>query len=369
MEHYGYATFWDLEEVDGLTVVDFSPARGLGDPEVECPRLAASYLVDQNPTPLSDTRRVAMLAVIVITGIVVALWSAWALAVGLFALVALLPYPQPRLVAADVDGMWEAFGNDPRISEVRALVIGPWFREFEEGPEATIERLAALSSRMPSLRAIFFGDITSEECEVSWIQQGSMTRLLDAFPGLESLTVRGGNGLRFEGLRHGGLRKLVVQSGGLSRETVADLADAKLESLEHLELWLGIPDYGGDAEVDDLRPLWQPRTFPRLDVLGLRDAERADEIAEALATDVGAIGRLRVLDLSLGTLGDRGAAALYNSPELTALERLDLHHHYISPDWVERLRALPLDVELSFPQVADGESEDGEEIRYVAVAE
>ena len=77
--------------------------------------------------------------------------------------------------------------------------------------------------------------------------------------------------------------------------------------------------------------------------------------------------RISVLDLSMGTLGDAGAALLAASPAVAKLKKLDIHHHYVSEDNVARLRALGIEVNDDDREEPD--SWDGEEHRYVAVSE
>lgn len=357
-----------LTEFEGLEVVNYDPTAGLGDPATTCPRLYTVW-VDQTaePVPWTMARKLAMVAVLFVTAIGVVAWSGWAVLVGLAALAALVPGPPSADIVVDHDGFWAAFAAEPQLHEVRAIVVGPWFWEVEMDPTEFIAKLVSLADRLPNLRAIFFGDVVSEECEISWLTQGNLTPLLSAYPGLEVLVARGGEGLRFEGLAHQKLRKLVVQAGALTTQTIQDLAAASLPALEHLELWLGDPTYGFDATVDELRPLWDPRTFPKLHTLALRNAHIADGIAEALATDHAAVQRLDRLDLSLGTLSDLGAQALFNSPAILELETLDAHHHYLSDDWIAKLSSLPIAVDLGDPQgYVDPDDEDE---RYVAVGE
>ncbi|HMA37220.1 MAG TPA: STM4015 family protein [Chloroflexia bacterium] len=263
----------------------------------------------------------------------------------------------------------DAFLADPASRQVPALVVGPWW-DLDEGTAGTVElvvsALVAAQARLPSLTALFLGDVVSEENEISWIEQGDLSPLLTAYPQLKQLCVRGGNGLHFGPVQHAQLTTLIVQAGGLSPEVVQDVVGADLPALEHLELWLGTPDYGGDATVADLQPLLAGSRFPRLRYLGLRDSEIADEIATALA-GAPILERLQVLDLSLGTLGDLGAEALLASPAIRRLTRLDLHHHYCSEAMMARLQALPIAVDTSDRQaVEDG---DDESARFVAVGE
>jgi hypothetical protein len=258
--------------------------------------------------------------------------------------------------------------DQPNVSALEGLVVGAWGEMFEQNGEAArvVEALVAARDRLPNLRAIFFGDVISEECEISWMQNTDMGPLLAAYPQLEQFGVRGTNGLSFGALQHPNMQSLIIQSGGLDAGIVQAVAAADLPALEHLELWLGTPSYGGNATIDDLAPILAGGRFPRLRYLGLRNSEIADEIATAVAS-APVLEQIRVLDLSLGTLGDDGAEALLASPAVARLEKLDLHHHYCSPEVVTRLAALPLEVDISELQEPD---RYGDEIhRYVAVGE
>ncbi len=269
----------------------------------------------------------------------------------------------------DDDGAWfdkfDAFLSSPAAAETTALAVGMW-GEGGEASTAVVEAIVAARDRLPRLQAIFLGDIVMEEQEMSWIEQSDVSPLFDAFPNLEHLCVRGGNGLSLGSLRHARLRSLVIQTGGLGRTVVAEVAAGQLPNLEHLELWLGDPNYGGDATVADLAPILAGGLFPKLRYLGLRDSAIADEVAAAVAS-APVLGQITVLDLSLGVLTDTGAAALLASPALAKLEFLDLHHHFISDGALAPIKALGIRVDVSDRQPDD---RDGDELyRYVAVSE
>ncbi|GAB2961092.1 STM4015 family protein [Micromonospora polyrhachis] len=267
--------------------------------------------------------------------------------------------------------VFESFLGTVDPATVTALVIGSW--GYAASNTAPIEQLCAAASRLTGLRALFLGDITSEDCEISWIRQGDITPLLAAYPDLEVLWVRGADPqqadepgvLRLDPVRHTALRELVIESGGLPGSVVRGVGECDLPALEVLELWLGTDDYGGDATVDDLAPILAGNRLPELRYLGLRDAEIADEVAAALAA-APVVAQLDIINLSLGTLSDEGAAALLAGQPLTHLRRLDLHHHYLGEEMVEQLSAAlsGVEVDLSDPQEPD---EDGD--RYVAVSE
>ncbi|SCL26285.1 STM4015 family protein [Micromonospora inyonensis] len=249
---------------------------------------------------------------------------------------------------------------------VESLVVGAWgYAAFNHAP---IAQLCAAAPRLPAVRALFLGDMTSEECEVSWMRVGDVSPLLTAYPELETLRVRGGTEFTFSPVRHERLRELAVETGGLSQAFTRAVLDSELPALTDLELWLGTPDYGGDTEVADLAPLLAGDRFPKLRRLALRNAEIADDLAEALSTAT-VVARLERLDLSLGTLGERGAAALLAGQSLTHLAELDLEHHYLPEEVADALvAALPgVRVDVSDPQEDD--DYDGASYRYVAVGE
>lgn len=276
----------------------------------------------------------------------------------------------------DDEGVWtdrlSAFLSDPKVSEVTGLIVGNW-GEVASGEDTitdVVEALTAAREQLPKLTALFLGDITYEESEISWIIQGDISPLLSAYPELEHLRVRSGNELRLGTLRHDHLKSLTIESGGLPVNVLREVLSAHLPALEHLELWLGTDRYGWDGSLDDLKPLFEGTLFPKLRYLGLRDSEIADQIAVAIA-DAPIIQQLDTLDLSLGTLSDEGATALLNSKHVPHLAKLDLHHHYLSEEMMSRLTSIRsertgdlLDVDVSDRQQARNMDE-----RYVAAGE
>src|SRR5262249_41661166 len=159
-----------------------------------------------------------------------------------------------------------------------------------------IGRLVDAAPTLASLTAVFVGEMTAEECEISWIKQTDITPLLEAYPALATLRVRGADGLALKPVRHAGLRHLAFESGGLPASVVQSVGECDLPGLEHLELWLGTDNYGGDATVADLAAILSGIRLPALRHLGLRDCELADEVAAALA-GAPVVAQLATLDL------------------------------------------------------------------------
>lgn len=350
----------------------------------------------------------------------------------------------------------ETFANDPKVGEVRALVIGAWSFDGGDSTEV-VEALIAQKDKLAGLEALMLGDITYEENEISWIEQTDLGPLLAAYPNLVHFQCRGGTSLRLSKLKSDKLKTLIVESGGLATDVIRDVIKAELPNLEHLELWLGSPDYGFTAGIHDLRPVLSGKNWPKLRHLGLRDSVLANDIAKALGvakqadvSDVQIEGKtfvltgtlhqmkrddaeaelakrgaviggsvskktdylvagekagskmekakslgvpvlteadlmtllggntadvadvsgsvldtLKVLDLSMGTLDDEGAKALLENPKIKNLDKLDLHYHWISDELMEKLKELPIEVDVADQQDLDDDPED----RYVAVAE
>ncbi|MFJ8043074.1 STM4015 family protein [Kitasatospora sp. NPDC096147] len=286
--------------------------------------------------------------------------------------------PEPESVAwrvqveyeggEDFAAVWARFTGAVDTTRVRALVVGPWWEDEYELVTPVVTALTADAARFPQLRAIFLGEVTFEECEISWLQMDDVTPLLTAFPSLEELVVRGaaedwdGNGgLGLSPVRHERLRALRFESGGLPGEVVRAVLASELPALERLELWLGTSDYGASTTDEDLAPLLSGALFPALRHLGLENDQRQDRIAELVAAAPLA-ARLDGLSLALGTLSDRGAEALLG---LTHLSRLDLRHHFLTEEMQQRLRAALPGVELDLSEAGDPE----DKWRYVANGE
>ncbi|MFD5746588.1 STM4015 family protein [Streptomyces sp. NPDC127033] len=320
-----------LRELYGLPVFDFPGADGTER------RAAGAHGAEELPDPAS---------------------VAWRVSVGSY----------------EAEESWEEafarFTTTVDTTGVRALVVGSWSDAFESGSEPIVAALVAARDRLPGLRALFVGDMTSQDCEISWINQSRISPLLEAFPGLEEFGARGGTGLEFSAVRHERLRSLTVETGGLDADVVRGIGASDLPALERLDLWLGSDGYGANADVSDLAPVLAGSRLPRLRHLALRNSVIQDEIAVALA-GAPVVAGLESLDLSMGTFGDEGAEALLGGQPLTHLKKLDVHHHFLSEAMQARLAATlgaaGVEVDLSGAEVPD--SWGDQEHRYVAVAE
>ncbi|MFD6532034.1 STM4015 family protein [Streptomyces sp. NPDC060184] len=278
----------------------------------------------------------------------------------------------------DFPVLWRHFMDTVDTSRVRALVIGPWWEDEYTPLTRVVELLSADAARLPSLRGLFLADVESEECEVSWLQLCDITPVLEAYPLLEELVVRGGGTtgetedgetLRLRPVRHTSLTSLRFESGGLPGDVVRAVGACELPALRSLELWLGSDWYGGDATVEDLAPLLSGGGLPALRHLGLQNSVVQDEIAAAVAS-APVVAQLDSLSLAMGTLSDTGGEALLAGQPLSHLSRLDLRHHYLGEEMLRRI------VSACAPAVVDAEPGDASDFdpdeddeRYVAVSE
>jgi hypothetical protein len=252
----------------------------------------------------------------------------------------------------------------PGSSRLQALIIGAWSKVGEGDPSGhLVAELVKAAPRLPELRALFFGEMTYEECEISWINQADLSPLLSAFPKLEELRIRGGNGLSFSKTRHPGIKKLAVETGGLPSSAIRDLQLCDFPNLEHLELLLGEQNYGFDGGVEDLQPLLSGKVFPKLKFLGLMNSEIADELAAVLVNSP-VVEQLETLDLSMGNLSDEGIHSLAALANQAGLRRLNISHHYGSKVAVKELAAA-----LSCQVIADDPQEPDDEWRPIVHAE
>lgn len=250
--------------------------------------------------------------------------------------------------------------------QVEALVVGYWGESYETTSAVVVDALVQARNQLPGLRALFIGDMTSEQCEISWINQSDISPLYEAFPRLEWLQIRGGAGLELGEMNLPNLRALVIETGGLGKSVLKTLERANLPALEHLELWLGTDQYGWDGTLEDIDPLLRTGRFPKLRYLGLRNFAEVDALVPRLVASP-VVRTVEELDLSLGNLSDEGGKALLKLPTDAKLKRLDLHHHYLSDELMAQLSRLPFKLNVDDQQEAD---EDDEEVyRYIAVSE
>ncbi|MEU5535384.1 hypothetical protein [Streptomyces sp. NPDC020362] len=163
----------------------------------------------------------------------------------------------------------ECFVRTVDTSQVTTLAVG--FTGFD-GPDAATPLLEAAEC-FPRLQALLLGD----EQDFTSIRQTDLTPVLERFPLLERLDVRGKHGLELRPIHHAALKILRFESCGLPSDVARAVSASDLPGLEHLDLWLGVEDSEVDvADVADLAAILSGERLPALRSLGLENSAIQD---------------------------------------------------------------------------------------------
>ncbi len=230
----------------------------------------------------------------------------------------------------------EKLANLPHITDLDTLIIGEWKNCYEKDCSEIVEKLIQLKDIFSGLKHLFIGDMNFESCEISWIQQVNYSGFFQHYPQLETFGVRGGQGLQLGILELPKLQHLIIRTGGLDKNVIHSIGQSSLPELTHLDVWLGTTEYGGNIEIQDLKPILAG-IFPKLEYLGLKNYDHQDALAKALH-DANVLNTIKTLDISMGTLTDTGAKALYKNERLLQLKHINCRHHYLSREWQQKLK-------------------------------
>lgn len=247
------------------------------------------------------------------------------------------------------------FLANPAVAETEFLLTGTGL----ERNKGLAQLLVNAQPILRNLKGLFLSEIIQEELDTSSICQSDLSPLFTAYPNLEHFAVRGMSDLILgDRIRLPKLRSIAVQGTAMPFFVYQQITRGSFPVLESLEMWVG-----GDIEPRNLEELLSGKLFPSLRHLGLCNSEIQDDIAKAVARSQ-LLSRLRTLNLSMGTLSDRGGNALLASPAALALEHVDLHHHFLSRELMEEMSLAFRSVDLSQAQ-----GERDKFARYVAVGE
>ncbi len=265
-----------------------------------------------------------------------------------------------------IESLTDAFAKDPKAGQVQEIIFGAFDFESSNSTEGIVNKLVEYKGVFKNLKAVFIGDITFEENEISWINQSNVGPVLEAYPDLEHFQVRGGNDLSLGKLEHTNLKTLIIETGGLPPNVVKEVSNAHLPNLQKLEMWLGSDNYGFNSTVGDFATIISGKNFPSLNHLGLMNSEIQNEIAIEVSKSP-VLDQLEVLDLSMGILDDTGGEAILNSEGMKKVKHINLRHHYLSDAMMSRLSARFPGINLDEQEEAD---DDGDEsYRYIEVSE
>ena len=242
---------------------------------------------------------------------------------------------------------------DPEFTGLDELIIGSWGSAYEDDCQPIIDAIVENADRFSHITKLFMGDMDFEECEVSWIMQGDYSQIWKAMPQLKELTIKGSMELTLGEIEHENLESLTIICGGLGADVIKEIEKAKLPGLKKLLLYVGVEDYGFDGTADTIKELLANSDFPNLTYLGIVDSEIQDELAQVVL-ECKYIRQIEVLDLSCGTLTDKGGSLLLEKlPELSNIRKLDVHHHYLSDEMMEKIGNLSLEADVSEQEEAE----------------
>ncbi len=243
----------------------------------------------------------------------------------------------------NVKTMLEEILESKRLPHVEELVIGCWGECYDDSVQVIVDGIVEHKEQFQHIKSLFIGDMEREECEVSWILQADYSKLWEALPNLEKLTIKGSSGLSLGIIEHNNLKELEIICGGLPKSVIHSIVNAKLPQLTSLNLYIGSKEYGFDGDMEDIRELLA-HPFPKLTRLGLVDSEMQDEItAEVVKSPY--MNQISELALSKGTLSNKGGRLLLEEvPKHPNITFLDLEYHYMSAKTMLQLLELPIDV-------------------------
>ena len=265
---------------------------------------------------------------------------------------------------ADPDEILEALGQR-HGSTLVSLTLGLW--NPEENDYSGLDRQIDAEA-FPALRELFVGDFEfPDETEISWTVVGAIDGYLQGLPELRWLRVRGG-AIELKSASHAELRTLILETGGLPRETARAIATGDLPRLEELVVWFGDASYGADTELKDIEPLFANGSYAALRRLTLGNSELSDAMAARIVQSPLA-GQLEELSFEMGTLSDEGARALAEGVSAFGnLKKLRTGQNFVESEGRSLLEAAFGD-RLVFGAQDQPDEWDGEVHRYVSVGE
>lgn len=235
---------------------------------------------------------------------------------------------------------------DPEFPKLEAIEIGSWGSPFEDDCQSIIDGIIENKEAFSHIKRLEIGIMDYEECEMSWIMQGDYSRFFSALPNLKSLTIQGSTDLELGKICHDNLEELTIICGGLPSSVIDSIEKAKLPALKKLELYLGVDNYGFDGDINTIITFLKNSDFPNLKELGLKDSDMQDDVTKAVLESK-YIGQLEKLDLSCGSLTDKGGQLLLDTvPQYPNIKGLDLHYHYLSGKMMKKLKKLPIEVDV-----------------------
>jgi hypothetical protein len=215
----------------------------------------------------------------------------------------------------------------------------------------------------PTVRKISFGDNVDQ---ISWHHTGNLGKMWKGVPNLRVLEIETGE-VDVGKMVAPALERFVLITGGLPKSCGKNVATATMPKIKHLEIYYGTDNYGGDCTIKEVKPLLDRGDLTKLEYLGIKNCEFADDVARAIG-GCKIVKGIKTLDLSLGTMTDEGAKALAAAKDsLAHLECLDLTRNYLTKAGIDAVKTICKKVITAGQEKA--EEYDGEPHYYVSITE
>jgi uncharacterized protein (TIGR02996 family) len=260
------------------------------------------------------------------------------------------------------DGKLASDVVEPLLTHPSArFIVDLTLNENDDPTDDTLDDIFAVIAKhgMPSLRRLRIGDDISQ---ISWYHAGDLGQLWHAIPSLTHFDIEAGE-FTLGTIELPNLVHAVFRTGGLSKASAKSIAQATWPKIEHLEVYFGDDDYGGDCTPEDVVPLLDRTDLPKLSYLGVKNAQFQNELVPYLARSK-LVRQLATLDISKGILTDDAIPAFLEHAEAFAHLTLDVSSTYLSKTAVEKLARV-----VKMLVADDMRDDDDPEFRFVCVGE
>jgi uncharacterized protein (TIGR02996 family) len=216
---------------------------------------------------------------------------------------------------------------------------------------------ALAAAPRPTLRTLYIGDFTRDQCELNWATLDGLHALWPRVPNLRELTLRGGSMKQLGPISLPRLERFTTITGGLDAESLEHIARAAWPELRMLSLQIGLGHQGAATNVRFVEPLLAGTTTPKLTSLGILNCGFTDELVDRLVESP-LVAQLTALDLSMGTLGERGVDVLCAHAERFGHLVLHIDDNYVTADGCAALRQVFKEVHVGTQRDDAGDPED-----------
>ncbi|MDQ3335286.1 MAG: WGR domain-containing protein [Myxococcota bacterium] len=241
------------------------------------------------------------------------------------------------------------------------FIVELTINENDDPSDDTLDDIFAVIAKrgMPTLRKLRIGDDVSQ---ISWYRVGNLGKLWKAVPNLTHLDIGAGE-FALGTIELPNLAHAVFRTGGLSRQSAKAIATAKWPKIEHLEVFYGAKNYGGNCTPKDVAPLLDRTDLPKLAYLAVKDAEFQNELVPHLAKSK-LVKQLTTLDISEGILTDDAVPMFLEHADAFKHLVLDVSGTYLSKGALKKLKGVAKQI-----IAKDIRDDDDPEYRYVWTGE